>query len=162
MDSKDGHDLKLKKLGQLFQVLMVRLQKITKQIIMIRAPRWQFFWYVFHNSQESVYVLPAPSFWNHFSFTPYCYDPCTKTFKLLEINFFFRRNLFSSDLGTVNAKNSSDTFMTKWQMPRLKFVRPSQFKRQNHLLLRRARKTLHTEECATRGDALWLEDGGTL
>ena len=25
----------------------------------------------------------------------------------------FRRNLFSSDLGTVNAKNSSDTFMTK-------------------------------------------------
>ena len=70
MDSKDGRDLKLKKLGQLFQVLMVRLQKITEQIIMVRAPRRHFF-DVFHNSQESVYVLPAPSFWNHFCFTPY-------------------------------------------------------------------------------------------
>ena len=43
MDSEDGHDLKLKKLGQLFQVLMVRLQKITKQIIMVRASRRHFF-----------------------------------------------------------------------------------------------------------------------
>ena len=38
-NTKDGHGLKLKTLGQLFQVLMVRLQKLPKQIIMIRAPR---------------------------------------------------------------------------------------------------------------------------
>ena len=32
MDSKDGRDLKLKKLGQLFQVLMVRLQKLLNKL----------------------------------------------------------------------------------------------------------------------------------
>lgn len=161
MDSEDGHDLKLKKLGQVFQVLMVRLQKITKQIIMVRAPRRHFFDMFFITLKRVfMYFLPPPfgtTFLSH-HIVMILVQKHSNFLKLI----FFRRNLFSSDLGTVNAKNSSDTFMTKWQMPRLKFVRPSQFKRQNHLLLRRARKTLHTEECATRGDALWLEDGGTL
>ena len=61
MDSKDGHDLKLKKLGQLFQVLMVRLQKITKQIIMVRAPRRHFFDMFFITLKRVfMYFLPPP------------------------------------------------------------------------------------------------------
>ena len=38
-DDKDGNGLKLKKIGQFFQVLILRLQKILEKFIMV-SPLW--------------------------------------------------------------------------------------------------------------------------
>ena len=112
MDSKDGRDLKLKKLGQLFQVLMVRLQKLLNKLsLFVPGPDEIFLIYFFITLKRVfMYFLPPPfgtTFLLHHIMS--LVQEYSNFLKLI----FFRRNLFSSDLGTVNAKNSSDTFMTK-------------------------------------------------
>ena len=56
-DDKDEHGLKLEKIGPTFSIFNAMHAKPPKQIVMVSAPWWIFFWYL-HNSTRADLNLP--------------------------------------------------------------------------------------------------------